>query len=35
MLSADDVARCSVLMASLPPGAALEEVGLMPSGGIL
>ena len=35
MLSADDVARCAVLMASLPAGAALEEVSLMPAGGIL
>ena len=35
MLSADDVARCAVLMASLPAGASLEEVGLMPAGGIL
>jgi len=35
MLSAADVARCAVLMASLPPGAALEELRLLPAGGIL
>jgi NADP-dependent 3-hydroxy acid dehydrogenase YdfG len=35
MLRAEDVARTVVLMASLPPGAALEEVRLLPAGGIL
>jgi NAD(P)-dependent dehydrogenase (short-subunit alcohol dehydrogenase family) len=35
MLDADAVARCAVLMATLPPGAALEELTLMPAGGIL
>jgi NADP-dependent 3-hydroxy acid dehydrogenase YdfG len=35
MLRADDVARAVVLMASLPPGATLEELTLMPAGGIL
>jgi len=35
MLSPDDVARAAVLMASLPPGAALEELTLLPAGGIL
>jgi NADP-dependent 3-hydroxy acid dehydrogenase YdfG len=35
MLSADDVARCVLLMAVLPDGAALEDITLMPSGGIL
>jgi NADP-dependent 3-hydroxy acid dehydrogenase YdfG len=35
MLRAEDVARAAVLMASLPPGASLEELTLLPSGGIL
>jgi len=35
MLRPEDVARAVVLMASLPPGAALEELTLMPAGGIL
>jgi NADP-dependent 3-hydroxy acid dehydrogenase YdfG len=35
MLDAEAVARCAVLMATLPPGAALEELTLMPAGGIL
>ncbi|HYE91894.1 MAG TPA: SDR family NAD(P)-dependent oxidoreductase, partial [Terriglobales bacterium] len=35
MLRPDDVARAAVLMASLPPGATLEELTLMPAGGIL
>jgi NADP-dependent 3-hydroxy acid dehydrogenase YdfG len=35
MLRADDVARAAMLMASLPPGATLEELTLMPAGGIL
>jgi hypothetical protein len=35
MLSADDVARAAVLMVSLPPRAALEELTLLPAGGIL
>ncbi len=35
MLSPDDVARAAVLMASLPPRAALEELTLLPAGGIL
>ena len=35
MLRAEDVARAAVLMASLPPGATLEELTLMPAGGIL
>src|SRR5262249_10573682 len=35
MLSTEDVARCAVLMASLPPGASLEELTLLPAGGIL
>jgi NADP-dependent 3-hydroxy acid dehydrogenase YdfG len=35
MLRPGDVARTVVLMASLPPGAALEEVRLLPAGGIL
>jgi hypothetical protein len=35
MLTPDDVARAVLLMATLPPGAALEEVTLLPAGGIL
>ena len=35
MLRPQDVARAVVLMASLPPGASLEELTLLPSGGIL
>jgi len=35
MLRPEDVARAAVLMASLPPGASLEELTLLPSGGIL
>jgi NADP-dependent 3-hydroxy acid dehydrogenase YdfG len=35
MLRAEDVARAAVLMATLPPGATLEELTLMPAGGIL
>jgi NADP-dependent 3-hydroxy acid dehydrogenase YdfG len=35
MLRPEDVARAVVLMASLPPNAALEDVTLMPAGGIL
>jgi NADP-dependent 3-hydroxy acid dehydrogenase YdfG len=35
MLRPEDVARAVVLMASLPPGATLEELILMPAGGIL
>jgi NADP-dependent 3-hydroxy acid dehydrogenase YdfG len=35
MLAADDVARCAVLMTTLRDGAWLEEVTLMPAGGIL
>jgi NADP-dependent 3-hydroxy acid dehydrogenase YdfG len=35
MLRPEDVARAVVLMATLPPGAALEELTLMPAGGIL
>jgi len=35
MLRPQDVARAAVLMASLPPGASLEELTLLPSGGIL
>lgn len=35
MLSPDDVARAAVLMVSLPPNAALEELTLLPAGGIL
>src|SRR5262249_806734 len=35
MLSADDVARCAVLMAALPSGAHLEDVTALPAGGIL
>jgi NADP-dependent 3-hydroxy acid dehydrogenase YdfG len=35
MLRAEDVARAVVLMATLPSGATLEELTLMPAGGIL
>lgn len=35
MLRPEDVARAAVLMATLPPHAALEEVTLLPAGGIL
>jgi NADP-dependent 3-hydroxy acid dehydrogenase YdfG len=35
MLRPEDVARAAVLMASLPQGASLEEVTLLPQGGIL
>lgn len=35
MLTPEDVARAVVLMATLPPGAALEELTLLPAGGIL
>jgi meso-butanediol dehydrogenase / (S,S)-butanediol dehydrogenase / diacetyl reductase len=35
MLRPADVARAAVLMASLPPGASLEELTLLPQGGIL
>lgn len=35
MLRPEDVARAAVLMASLPPGATLEELTLLPAGGIL
>lgn len=35
MLRPEDVARAVVLMAALPPRAALEEVTLLPAGGIL
>ncbi len=35
MLRPEDVARAAVLMASLPSGAALEELTLLPQGGIL
>ena len=35
MLRPEDVARAAVLMASLPPHAVLEELTLLPSGGIL
>lgn len=35
MLRSEDVARAAVLMASLPPGASLEELTLLPQGGIL
>ena len=35
MLRPEDVARAAVLMATLPPGATLEELTLMPAGGIL
>ncbi|HEX5816689.1 MAG TPA: SDR family oxidoreductase [Methylomirabilota bacterium] len=35
MLRPEDVARAAVLMATLPPHAALEELTLLPAGGIL
>ncbi|MGH2669760.1 MAG: SDR family oxidoreductase, partial [bacterium] len=35
MLTADTVARVVVLMATLPAGATLEDVTLLPAGGIL
>jgi hypothetical protein len=35
MLAPEDVARAAVLMVTLPPGAALEELALLPAGGIL
>lgn len=35
MLRPDDVARAAVLMVTLPPGAALEALTLLPAGGIL
>lgn len=35
MLAPEDVARAAVLMATLPPGATLEELTLLPAGGIL
>ena len=35
MLKAEDVARAAVLMATLPPHASLEELTLLPAGGIL
>jgi NADP-dependent 3-hydroxy acid dehydrogenase YdfG len=35
MLAPQDVARTVVLMVTLPPGAALEELALLPAGGIL
>jgi NADP-dependent 3-hydroxy acid dehydrogenase YdfG len=35
MLRPDDVARAALLMATLPPGATLEELTLLPAGGIL
>jgi NADP-dependent 3-hydroxy acid dehydrogenase YdfG len=35
MLRPQDVARAAVLMASLPPNASLEELTLLPAGGIL
>lgn len=35
MLRPDDVARAVMLMVTLPPGAALEELRLLPAGGIL
>jgi NADP-dependent 3-hydroxy acid dehydrogenase YdfG len=35
MLRPEDVARAAVLVATLPPRAALEEVTLLPAGGIL
>jgi NADP-dependent 3-hydroxy acid dehydrogenase YdfG len=35
MLRAEDVARAAVLMATLPPNAALEELTLLPAEGIL
>jgi len=35
MLHAEDVARAALLMVSLPPRASLEELTLLPAGGIL
>ncbi|MGH7263016.1 MAG: SDR family oxidoreductase, partial [Candidatus Rokuibacteriota bacterium] len=35
MLRPEDVAEAALLMASLPPGASLEDVTLLPAGGIL
>jgi NADP-dependent 3-hydroxy acid dehydrogenase YdfG len=35
MLRPEDVARAALLMATLPPHAALEELTLLPAGGIL
>ena len=35
MLRVEDVARAAVLMATLPPRASLEELTLLPAGGIL
>lgn len=35
MLTPDDVARAAVLIATLPPRASLEELTLLPAGGIL
>jgi len=35
MLRVEDVARAAVLMATLPPHASLEELTLLPAGGIL
>ena len=35
MLRPEDVARAAVLMAGLPPHAVLEELTLLPAGGIL
>jgi NADP-dependent 3-hydroxy acid dehydrogenase YdfG len=35
MLRAEDVARAALLMVTLPPHASLEELTLMPAGGIL
>jgi NADP-dependent 3-hydroxy acid dehydrogenase YdfG len=35
MLRPEDVARAAVLMVTLPPHATLEELTLLPAGGIL
>jgi NADP-dependent 3-hydroxy acid dehydrogenase YdfG len=35
MLRPEDVARTALLMATLPRGAALEELTVMPAGGVL
>ena len=35
MLRPEDVAEAALLMASLPPGASLEDLTLLPLGGIL
>jgi NADP-dependent 3-hydroxy acid dehydrogenase YdfG len=35
MLTAETVARAVLLMVTLPPGATLEDLTLMPAGGIL